>query len=585
MVDREEVTRPGEEATASEEPTFFGLDAGPLFGVLHLPADGQIRGGVLICGSLGKEGMDSTRFQRVVAGTLARRGFAVLRFDYLGTGDSAYLQGRRDAIADWLSSIGQAIDFLASIGAQSITGLGIRAGALLLNNYLGVRPGSLANVVYLDPVSTGRRYLREHTTMYRLAVGDDATLFSDTLIIGARINESAVAEFGALRFDTSRRPVEHTLVIGRAGEPDAGHSVSAEGVESSSAEGFPEFAQSAGVMVPMPLAAGDLAVDWIDSKVSELRTIATPKYERSVEMPIDGPGSLSVEERIERIGEKNLFAIRTLPADGVPATGKAVLFFMTANDSHHGPGREWVELSRRLATSGSQAVRWDRAGLGADGRITRDQWQTVYATADIADAIEVAGHASTDPKKLELVGVCSGSWYAAQAARVIGAGHVVMINQVMWGWHVFTTWPWQWRLRKSLLAASTSSGHPAQDAEHLRKRLIALSKPMRIRIGEVSSRWMPRWLRLALGSIGLQHVPEVVLSALAGRGTEVTVVASPWDAEQFRLKGGFDAIDRLSRTRLVQTDVGDHAGYHPAILAAVRDVVLRQQLPSGRPIA
>ena len=42
--------------TTTEVPTFFGPSESPLFGVVHLPADNQIRGGVLICGSFGKEG-------------------------------------------------------------------------------------------------------------------------------------------------------------------------------------------------------------------------------------------------------------------------------------------------------------------------------------------------------------------------------------------------------------------------------------------------------------------------------------------------------------------------------------------------
>ena len=91
----------------------------------------------MICGSLGKEGMDSVRLQRVLAGSLARRGFAVLRFDYLGLGDSAYAQGRDDAVANWVASVGHALDYLTLIGAQSATAIGIRAGCLILNQYLG----------------------------------------------------------------------------------------------------------------------------------------------------------------------------------------------------------------------------------------------------------------------------------------------------------------------------------------------------------------------------------------------------------------------------------------------------------------
>ncbi|MEZ0050933.1 pimeloyl-ACP methyl ester carboxylesterase [Mycobacterium sp. MAA66] len=576
MAEKSELTR-SKGTAAIEEPTFFALDEGPLFGVLHLPADGRVRGGVFMCGSLGKEGMDSARFQRVVADSLAQHGFAVLRFDYLGTGDSAYPQGRGDAVADWLESIAQAIKYLRSIGTQSITGIGIRAGSLLLNRYLEQRPASLDNVVYLDPVSTGRRYLREHTTLYRLAVGEDATVPGSTSIIGSRIDERAAAQFSGFRFDTGHRPVNGTLVIGRSERADGvEESARVDGVESIAAEGFPEFAQSADVMVPMPLDAGDSAIDWIDRNTPTDRVQVLPKYVRSAVMPASEPNSALVEERIERIGDKALFAIRTLPTTGADAAGKSVMFFATANDSHHGPGREWVELSRQIAQSGSQAVRWDRSGLGSGGQISRDQWLTVYSTSDVNDAIDAARHTTDNPEKLELVGVCSGSWYAAHVARAVNAGHLVMINQVMWTWQVFTTWPWQWRLRKSLLASSVGAGDSAQSAEHARKRIISLLKPMRIRVGELSSRWMPRLLRVLLGHLGLLHVPEVVLSSLSRGGTEITVVASPWDVEQFGIKGGLRALDRLPGTELVHTEAGDHSAYHPAILTAIRSVVLEQ---------
>src|ERR1700751_5059146 len=96
--------------TTTEVPTFFGPSDSPLFGVVHLPVDNHIRGGVVICGSLGKEGMDSVRLHRILADSLARRGFGVLRFDYLGLGDSAYAQGRDDAVPDWVASVGHALD-------------------------------------------------------------------------------------------------------------------------------------------------------------------------------------------------------------------------------------------------------------------------------------------------------------------------------------------------------------------------------------------------------------------------------------------------------------------------------------------
>lgn len=564
---------------ATEEPMFFGPADGPLFGVLHLPADNCIRGAVLICGSLGKEGMDSARLQRVVADTLARRGFAVLRFDYLGTGDSAYSQGRDDAVADWLHSIAEAAAYLTSLGIQSITAIGIRAGALLLNEYLADQPTSLENVVYFDPVGTGRRYLREHTTLYRLAAGADATVPGITLIIGARLGEAATSKFGALRFDPSRHPTGGTLLVTRSTETESRITdfAATDGVETITGEGLAEFAQSADVMVPMPLQAADAMIDWIDLKASDRRTKVTPVYSRSVVIPAAEPDGISVVEQIERIGPRGLFGIRAVPERAATATGKAVLFFATANDSHHGPSREWVELSRQVAASGSQAVRWARAGLGSDGNVSRDQWQAVYSTTDIADAVDAARHTSSDPHQLELVGVCSGSWYAAHVARAVGAGHIVMVNQAMWSWSVLTTLPWQWNLRNSLRTAHVSASED-WTTERARKKLVASLKPARNRLILGARRLTPRWLHMLLGRIGLMHAPEVVLTALSRGGTDITVLASPWDVEQFTAKGGLGALTRLDRTKLVQTTSGDHSGYHPAILSAIRGVVLEHQV-------
>ena len=117
----------------SEIPTFFGPSDAPLFGVVHLPADHRIRGGVLICASLGKEGMDSIRFQRILAEDLAAIGYAVVRFDYYGTGDSAFGHHRDDAVAMWSRSVGLAADYLFSIGAPSVSAVALRAGGLLLD--------------------------------------------------------------------------------------------------------------------------------------------------------------------------------------------------------------------------------------------------------------------------------------------------------------------------------------------------------------------------------------------------------------------------------------------------------------------
>ncbi len=229
----------------TEVPTFFGPAHSPLFGVLHLPADNQIRGGVLICGSLGKEGMDSVRLQRILADDVARRGFAALRFDYLGLGDSAYDQGRDDAVANWVASVGHALDYLTLIGAESATAIGIRAGCLILDKYLA-QSHTVKRVVYLDPYGTGRRYLREHTTLFRVSVGGDATMTGEVSIVGGRLSDHAAAEFTALRMGVNPlgdHGVDNLLLVGRPADNDK--RVTALGVGRRSR--FNHYRRSAGM--------------------------------------------------------------------------------------------------------------------------------------------------------------------------------------------------------------------------------------------------------------------------------------------------------------------------------------------------
>jgi hypothetical protein len=568
--------------TTTEVPTFFGPSDSPLFGVVHLPVDNRIRGGVLICGSLGKEGMDSVRLQRVLAGGLARRGFAVLRFDYLGLGDSAYAQVRDDAVANWVASVGHALDYLTLIGTRSTTAIGIRAGCLILNEFLA-QSHPVNRVVYLDPYGTGRRYLREHTTLSRLSVGADAATPGEVSITGGRLSDHAAAEFAALRMGAnpvSAHGVDKVLLVGRPAETDK-HVIalaSAEGVESIIAGGLPECAAPTPVPLPIPFAAVDSIIDWIDGNVPTDTHRAVPQYLTTVTMPAEGPDGVDVFESIERIEPNGLFAIRTLPRPLSPAPAKTVLFFVTANDLHVGPVREWVELSRRIAAAGSQAVRWDPARQGLSGQISRNRWRRIYSKADITDSITVARHACHDAGELELVGICSGAWYAAQVARNIGARSAILVNVQVWNWRVTPTLLSQWGFRKKTLNGNAARDTAGGAVKSRAKRLKALLNPAREPTKSFLHNHLPRYVLRVLSWVGLVYLPEDVLTTLCHRQTAVTMIASPEDAEQFTAKGGRAALDRLQWTsqppRLIVAPTGDHSAHHPALLAAIRNAVL-----------
>jgi hypothetical protein len=331
-------------------------------------------------------------------------------------------------------------------------------------------------------------------------------------------------------------------------------------------------------LLPIPFTAVDSIIEWIDGNVPTPTHRAVPRYLTTATMPAEGPDGVDVFESIERIEPNGLFAIRTLPRRRSPTRAKTVVFFVTSTDLHVGPAREWVELSRRIAAAGSQALRWDPAGLGLSGQISRDPWRRVYSKADITDSVAVARHACQDAGELELVGICSGSWYAAHAARNIGARSAILVNQIVWNWRVAPTLLQQWRARKKTLDASAGSDSGGGPSESRTRRLKALINQARELTKSFMHNHLPRYVLRVLSRVGLVLLPEDVLTTLAHRGTDVTLIASPEDAEQFTAKGGQAALDRLQWTsqppRLITTPTGDHAGHHPAILAAIRSAVL-----------
>jgi hypothetical protein len=496
-----------------------------------------------------------------------------------------------------VASVGHALDYLTLMGAESITAIGVRAGCLILGQHLTQSPSlhAIDRVVYLDPPGSGKRYLREHTTLFRLSVGDDAVTPGEVSFVGGRLSKQAAAEFAALRINADpvgTHGVQQALLVGRPAETEKQLSAlaSAEGVDSIVAGGLSECAHPLPIPLPIPVDAVESIIEWIDENAGAQSHLAAPEYLTSVTMPAHGPGA-DVVESIERVEPNGLFVIRARPRHSSPT--KTVLFFTEGHESHVGPTREWVELSRRIAATGSQALRWDPAHEGLSGEIRRDPWRRVYTKAEVADAIAVARHACQEGE-LELVGICSGSWYAAHVARKIGACSAILINPMVWSWRVAPTLLEQWYFQKQTLNAavaerSTGSTSSSSSATGWAGRLEAFVRRTQQRTKILMHSYLPRSVLRVLSWVGLVFLPEDVLATLVHRGTNVTLVVSFEDAEQFTLRGGRSALGRLQRAsqppRMIDVPDGDHAANHPVMLAAIRDAVLPVVCPPDQVFA
>lgn len=169
------------------EALYFGSSSAPVFGVYH-PAhpDSDRYEGVVLCYPFGQEYMRAHRSFRLLAASLARKGYHVLRMDYRGTGDSAgnleeYLP------TDWAEDISMSISELRdSAGIQRVGLLGLRLGALLASK-VAVNHDDIAFLVAWDPLVSGDAYLSE--------LRDEIALITQDFRQDKRIDERGYLHF------------------------------------------------------------------------------------------------------------------------------------------------------------------------------------------------------------------------------------------------------------------------------------------------------------------------------------------------------------------------------------------------------
>lgn len=155
------------------EPFYFESQDVELLGIYHPAADQNSRRGIVFCPPLLTDLSRSYHSIGMLAERYAEAGFHVLRFDYSGTGDS-FGEWQHGGPRAWVKDIAKAAEELSEIsGAESMTLLGIRFGALLaLHAAADINPESL---ILWDPMPDGRSYRSSldkiHASLVDLHIG------------------------------------------------------------------------------------------------------------------------------------------------------------------------------------------------------------------------------------------------------------------------------------------------------------------------------------------------------------------------------------------------------------------------------
>lgn len=209
------------------EPQFFGYPQAQIFGLFHAPTGGQVRrSGVVICPPLGEEYFAAHRPLRVLATQLARLGFPVMRFDYLGCGDSSG-DDLDVTVRSCLYSLSSAMARLRELsGCERITTIGVRFGGTIAAMSASASPRMLHECLLWDPVLDGAAYVRYlqhelHAILERHVIWRPTCEPSVSRIeaAGQRVSVEFEAQLAAILPDRfARLPAGQTLLVDTSGD-------------------------------------------------------------------------------------------------------------------------------------------------------------------------------------------------------------------------------------------------------------------------------------------------------------------------------------------------------------------------------
>lgn len=201
---------------------YFGPPDRHLFGIFDEPASDCARDmGVVLCYPFGADYAAAFRSFRILAIRLARSGFHVLRFDYLGTGDSS--GDVEDAsISQWIGDVTCAVQEIKdAFQLREVSLVGLSLGATLAA-LAATSCKHVNRLVVWDPVINGEDYMAHHSALHRAwmdrAIRDGRNVRTNgNELLGYQLTQRLRQDFGGLKlFPLTRSPAPHVYVLSKS---------------------------------------------------------------------------------------------------------------------------------------------------------------------------------------------------------------------------------------------------------------------------------------------------------------------------------------------------------------------------------
>jgi pimeloyl-ACP methyl ester carboxylesterase len=396
--------------------------------------------GVVIVPPVGYDHVTSFRALQVLGRELAERGCLVARVDPFGTGDSAGVAADVTGLRVWDNAVHEGATYLRESGAREVLLIGCRMGAALA--LLAAPSVSPVAVVVLDPVLSGRRYVRGLQVMSQ--EHDQAGV--GLLVGGTEFPKSLLDDMAALDLAGNVPVLEAScLLVARPGsnaEPKLAEHLAKRGSKaevwfSPALEGF--LGVHAEQAVVDPAFTSDVA-GWICGWAPGAGEAAVggAGLARPLQVPESAGDATSmrwgdhwITERFVTLGTEQLVGVLTTPSEVKSPTGDLVVFVNSGAEPHTGPARAWVEYGRELATHGISSLRVDMRGWGDSpegpgGRYEPGHPYDPHSMADVRHILRSLGDVGWD--RVFLSGLCAGAWLALHVARDTRFAGVLAIN-------------------------------------------------------------------------------------------------------------------------------------------------------------
>jgi pimeloyl-ACP methyl ester carboxylesterase len=547
---------------------------------------------------------------RRLAEMAARSGMPALRFDYLGTGDSADLAGSADQLEAWTQDIVAAVRELRRLtGVHQVLVLGFRLGASLAV-LAAERCRDIVGLALINPVIDGRRYLRELRAQ-RLAgtlgtpEGQDAaaegievggfSLHAATLLGLAALDLERLVpprlSAGMLVIDPPTMPTARDWVAALQADVE-GHPAS--GYEHRLLPGTVEMLMTDPQFAELPPSLVDAVREWLEGAragtaasasagIGEAFTNVVPMSALRLPGAEAQPRSRLTERPVTLRSGVGCFGIVTEPGEGDPRR-RAVVLLNVGAEHHIGSSRLYVSLARRWARQGYTVLRFDLGGLGdSDTRPGRAD-DEVYPPAAIDDIRVAVDHLRNryGVGEIVLAGICSGAYHALRAAVAgVEVSRVLLVNPLAYFW------------KDGMTAEDMHRAlEVARSLEYYRRRLFSESLWRKLLRGQVSLWRVVRvlvqrpllpivaacrdWGRRF--NIRLPGDLAAELEELVARGVQLSFVFSRGEPGLDRLLLQCDAtIKRLAaQCRLHVIDTADHIFSRRASRSRLEDLLSRE---------